>query len=222
MFSEDDMVMISALQHLAFCARQCALIHVEQQWAENRLTIQGEHLHQRVHTQETESRGDLRIARSLKLVSYRLGIVGQSDVVEFHRVDDSSDCGVSLQHLDGKWKPFPVEYKKGKPKKHREDEIQLCAQALCLEEQLNTVIPEGALFYGERRRRCPVVFNTQLRELTESFVAKLHDLLKSGRTPPPEYGPKCESCSLIDICNPTWAPKIKRRRYEAMLFEDAN
>jgi CRISPR-associated exonuclease Cas4 len=220
MYSEDEMVMISALQHLAFCARQCALIHVEQQWAENRLTILGEQLHERVHSEESESRGDVRIARTLRLVSYKLGIVGQSDVVEFYRVLDGNDGGVSLTGVDGRWRPFPVEYKKGKPKQNHEDEVQLCAQALCLEEQLSVNIPEGALFYGEKRRRQPVVFDAALRERTVSLTKRLHELVDSGRTPPPVFGPKCENCSLIDNCNPKWISSMKRKRYEEMLFQE--
>ncbi len=216
MYDEDHLVMISALQHLAFCERQCALIHVEQQWAENRLTILGEQLHERVHSEGLESRGDIRIARSLKLTSYRLGLVGQADVVEFHRRNDTN--GVVLKGVDGRWSPFPVEYKKGKPKKNGEDELQLCAQSLCIEEQFDTEIFEGALFYGESRRRLLVRLDKTLRDRTVSLSQRLHALVESETTPPPKYGPKCKSCSLYDICNPKWASTMGRSRYEKILF----
>ncbi len=219
MYGEDNLVMISALQHLAFCERQCALIHVEQQWAENRLTVLGELLHEKVHSAIPESRGDLRIARTLKLVSYRLGLVGQADAVEFHRSDKDA-TGVTLKGIEGKWIPFPIEYKKGKPKKGREDEIQLCAQALCLEEQLGISIYEGALFYGEKRRRHSVIFNESLRAETEDTAVRLHALVESGKTPPAVYGPKCDNCSLYSICNPKLASFATRRGYERMLFAE--
>lgn len=218
MYDEDHLVMISALQHLAFCARQCALIHVEQQWAENRLTILGELLHERVHSDDAESRGSTRITRSLRLVSYRYGLIGQADVVEFQRVDISAD-GIALEGRQGYWAPFPVEYKKGKPKKNQEDQVQLCAQALCLEEQLNIPIAAGAIFYGEKRRRHPVAFDDALRLRTISLIERMHRLLESGITPRPEYSQKCNRCSLVDICNPKWTTTVKRKRYESLLFE---
>jgi len=218
MYSEDQLVMISALQHLAFCERQCALIHIEQQWAENRLTVLGEHLHEKVHSGKSESRSDIKVSRSLRLVSYRLGLVGQADVVEFHLDREESRQGIRLEGLAGKWLPFPVEYKKGNPKKYREDDVQLCAQALCLEEQFNVHIPEGALFYGERRRRNFVKFDKLLRDRTEKLAEELHSLIDSGITPPAEYSPKCKNCSLLEICNPKWSSAMKRKGYERILF----
>ena len=221
MYTEEQLVMISALQHLVFCRRQCALIHIEQVWSENRLTVLGELLHEKVHSGTVERRGDVRIARSLKLVSYRLGLVGQTDVVEFHRVSPSSHAGpgVVLLGVEGLWRPYPVEYKKGRPKKGLEDAVQLCAQALCLEEQLNTRIEEGALFYGEKRRRHTVDFSQELRLHTENLAFQLHEMIDGGKTPPPESGPKCKNCSLRDDCNPKWMGTISRKRYERMLFE---
>ena len=219
MYTEDRLVMISALQHLAFCERQCALIHVEQLWAENRLTVLGELLHEKVHAERGESRGDIRIARSLKLASYRLGLVGQSDVVEFRRCKQK-DGAIRLHGREGWWKPFPIEYKKGKPKENMVDEVQLCAQTMCLEEQLDTEISEGALFYGERKRRHPVDFNVSLRERTERLAARLHAIVEKGETPVPEYGKKCKSCSLFDLCNPSWNRcNQKRQQYEKTLFD---
>lgn len=217
MYADDNLLMISALQHLAFCKRQCALIHLEQQWAENRLTVLGELLHERVHSIESETRTDVRIVRSLRLVSYKLGLTGQSDVVEFHRVQNAEE-GIQLSCHEGFWRPFPIEYKKGKPKADSIDEIQLCAQALCLEEQLSVSIPRGALFYGDKRRRLMVSFGTEIRGKTIAFAQKLHDLIKSGVTPPAKYKNKCKNCSLYELCQPKWSSIIKRGQYELLLF----
>lgn len=144
-FLEDDLLPLSGLQHLAFCERQWALIHIEQSWAENRLTAQGRVLHNRAHDGPPESRPGLRIARGLRLRSLRLGLSGQADVVEFYPAPD----GIALPGETGLWRPFPVEYKRGRPKAGRCDEVQLCAQALCLEEMFARPIPSGALFYWE-------------------------------------------------------------------------
>ncbi len=199
MFPESALLPISALQHLLFCERQCALIHLEQAWADNVLTVEGSHLHTKAHDANAgESRGDVYIARSLALHSLRLGLSGQADVVEFHR----DESGVPLHSRPGRWRAFPVEYKRGKPKRNHCDEVQLCAQALCLEEMLGTVVAEGALFYGETRRRVDVKFDSFLRGETEQAAARLHELLNSGITPPAVREPKCESCSLERICLP--------------------
>jgi len=189
-FSEAELLPLSALQHLLFCERQCALIHVEQAWSENRLTAEGRILHERVHEQDSEKRGDVRIARGLRLRSLRLGLIGQADVVEFHKQPD----GTSI--------PFPVEYKRGKPKPDRCDEVQLCAQALCLEEMLGAQIPDGALFYGQPRRRQSVTFTPELRACVEENSRRLHALIEAGKTPPAIYEKKCRSCSLFDQCRP--------------------
>ncbi len=199
MFAEADLLPVSALQHLPFCERQCALIHLEGLWAENVLTVEGKHLHEKAHAPDAaEKRGDVYIARSLVLRSLRLGLAGQADVVEFH-LDDS---GVALPFKTGKWCPFPVEYKRGKPKRNHCDEVQLCAQALCLEEMLDANIPAGALFYGQTRRRVDVCFDPLLRGETEAVAARLHALIKSGKTPHAVREPKCESCSLERLCLP--------------------
>ncbi len=198
MHDEADYIMLSALQHYLFCPRQCALIHIEQQWAENRLTAEGRVLHERADGGRTQCEGRVRIARTLPLRSARLGLSGRADVVEFHP--------------DGM--VFPVEYKRGKPKKNRCDEVQLCAQAICLEEMLQVEIDEGALFYGQKRRRHPVVFDAGLRELTEATVAGVHELFRTGTTPAADYAPKCDQCSLQAICLPkSCAGKRSVRRY---------
>ena len=199
MYTEDDLLPISALQHLAFCERQWGLIHLEGLWDENRLTAEGHILHDRAHEGETEMRGDVRTARGLRLRSLRLGLTGVADVVEFHRVEDT---GISLADITGLWSPVIVEYKRGKPKIGREDEVQICAQALCLEEMLEVVMQDGILFYGQPRRRYEVVFTEQLRKETESLAARLHELSGKEVTPPAEYSKKCKSCSLLNLCLP--------------------
>ena len=187
---ESDLLPLSALQHLLFCERQCALIHLEGAWDENRLTAQGRLLHERVHEREDESRGDLRIARGLRLRSLRLGLTGQADAVEFHR------------QADGTWRPFPVEYKRGRPKPGDYDRVQLCAQAMCLEEMTGADAPEGALFYGASRRRETVAFDAALRAMVEGAARRLHALVAAGVTPSATYEKKCEHCSLIARCRP--------------------
>ena len=198
MYPEHDYIMLSALQHYLFCPRQCALIHLEQTWDDNRLTMLGNILHERVHEAGREKRGDVITARGLALSSARLGLSGQADAVEFHR--SATGCPLPSDH--GVWQPFPVEYKRGKPKRDRCDEVQLCAQALCLEEMLHCHIPEGAFFYGEERRRHPVAFHAALRAETERCAAAAHELLKSGHTPPPVPDKRCKNCSLNDRCLP--------------------
>jgi len=188
MFSEAELLPLSGLQHLLYCERQWALIHIEQQWAENRLTAHGRSLHRTVDEAHDESRAGVRIVRSLPLRSLRLGISGKADVVEF-----PLSGGV----------PVPVEYKRGRPKPGLWDEVQLCAQAMCLEEMLNVVIEEGVLFYGTPRRRSMVTFNLGLRLRTEPAAARMHDLYERGATPPPAYeSRKCDRCSLIEVCQP--------------------
>lgn len=192
MFSEDELLPLSALQHLLFCERQCALIHIEQVWDENRLTAEGRILHERVHEADDESRGDVRITRGLRLRSLRLGLVGQADVVEFRRHGNA-------------WLPFPVEYKRGKPKTGNFDTVQLCAQALCLEEMESVAITAGALFYGTTRRRMDVIFEQSLRDQTSAAADRLHRLIDIGLTPPARYEKKCEKCSLLAQCMPKTA-----------------
>jgi CRISPR-associated exonuclease Cas4 len=211
-YSEDDLLPISALQHLAFCERQWGLIHLEGAWAENRLTTQGRQLHDRVDRDQTESRGDLRIARGLRLHSFRLGLVGRADVVEFHRLagdasgrrapPDRPANGVRQEGVRGWWRPVPVEYKRGRPKKDHCDRVQLCAQALCLEEMLDVNIDRGTLFYGKPRRRYDVTLDDALRRETEALALRLHKLTGDQRTPAAAYATKCKRCSLYDLCLP--------------------
>lgn len=191
MFSEDDLLPISALQHLVFCERQCALIHIEGLWEENVLTAQGRVLHEKVHNDdEGEVRAGVRIARGLRLRSLRLGLSGVADVVEF----DLGGAGPPV--------PFPVEYKRGRPKPDDCDLAQLCAQALCLEEMLGVAVLAGAIFYGKPRRRLEVAIDEALRARTEALAGQLHALISSGRTPLVPYQKKCDSCSLLSLCLP--------------------
>ncbi len=207
MFAETDLLPISALQHLAFCERQWALIHLEGIWAENRLTVEGNVLHERADTPGTEVRGRLRIARGLRLRSLQLGLVGIADVVEFHRIDegkvtDIAAPGLQIENVAGQWRAEPVEYKRGKPKTDYCDEVQLCAQALCLEEMLEVSLPLGSLYYGQPHQRFEIVFDDPLRNKTRELITKLHDLNHAGRTPQVQYKRKCESCSLLEHCMP--------------------
>ncbi|MDD2468061.1 MAG: CRISPR-associated protein Cas4 [Desulfobulbus sp.] len=201
LYDEDDLVMISALQHYLFCPRQCALIHIEQQWLENRLTAEGRVLHERVHTSGRESRRTLRVEFDVPIRSLRLGLAGRADIVEFHLCEG------------GLWRPLPVEYKRGRPKKDASDRVQLCAQAICLEEMLGCVVPEGALYYGEKKRRTAVVFDPALRETVARTADAAHDMLAAGVTPPPRYDARCESCSFLPLCLPKVATKKRVSNY---------
>ncbi|MBI4727251.1 CRISPR-associated protein Cas4 [candidate division TA06 bacterium] len=219
MHADDDLLPISALQHLTYCPRQCALIHVEQVWSENLFTAEGRVMHDKAHDGGTESRGDVRTATGVRLVSHKLGLTGQADMVEFHKAEEEKDnsgqkIAVKLPGAKGLWKPFPIEYKRGKSKTHQADEVQLCAQAMCLEEMLKVTIPVGALFYGATRRRQEVAFTLSLRELTETTTIKLHELMSKGITPPPNYDKgKCDRCSLLEICRPQALDKRSAEAY---------
>jgi CRISPR-associated exonuclease Cas4 len=191
MVSDADLIALSALQHYLFCPRQCALIHVEQVWAENAATAEGRVAHERVHAALTETRRGVRTVTGMPVRSSRLGVSGIADVVELHRAKD------------GAWLPYPVEHKRGRPKAHRADEVQLCAQAMALEEMFAVAIAEGALFYGQPRRRTSVAFDADLRALTQHVAASTHALIAAGRTPRMGYDKKrCDACSLIEICRP--------------------
>ena len=212
-FSEDDLLPISALADLVFCERRAALHHLEAIWEDNVFTVEGTFLHHKVDAEDRlESRGDVRIARGLRLRSLRLGLTGKADVVEFHRRPDSGaasggeigalPAGVRLPGTRGLWQPFPVEYKRGRLRREEGYEVQLCAQALCLEEMLSVAVPVGAVFYGQPRRRLEVTFSEELRRQTESAAARLHELTRAGKTPQARYEKKCDSCSLLSLCMP--------------------
>jgi len=202
-YDEDDLLPISALQHLLFCERRAALVYVERLWDENEFTARGTVEHERVHEGGTEARGDVVTARGLRLRSLRLGLTGQADVVEYHRcLPGESVRGLRLQARDGLWQPVPVEYKSGRNRIEEGYEVQLCAQALCLEEMLSVPVKHGALYYAASARRDDLAFTDELRRRTESAVARLHHVLESRDTPSASAGPKCRSCSLMDVCLP--------------------
>lgn len=207
-FSEKDLLPISALQHLLFCERQCALIHVEQIWAENRLTAEGRVLHERAHDPGKETRGRIRAVRGLHIQSLNIGLSGIADVVEFHAPEgrratelSRDDFWSAPESLSG-WRIFPIEYKRGRRKRECYDEVQLCAQALCLEEMLQIEIRDGALFYGEEQGRIDVIFDSELRERTLQASRRLRTVLFSELLPPAIFLPHCSQCSLIEQCMP--------------------
>jgi CRISPR-associated exonuclease Cas4 len=198
-YSPDELLPLSGLQHFQFCRRQWALIHVERQWHENVLTAEGRIMHNRADQPFVmEIREGVVIARSVPVASYRLGLNGVCDVVEFVPSED----GVVLQGREGKFAPVPVEYKHGKPKSNPCDEVQLCAQAMCLEEMLSITIPRGFFFYGETRRRLKVEFSQDKRQLVEKIAGEMHEYFSRGYTPKVKKSKACASCSLVDICLP--------------------
>ena len=213
-YREDEWLQLSGLQHFAFCRRQWALIHVEQLWAENLKTVEGDLLHRKAHDHgDRESRGDLYILRGVSIQSRRLGVSGQCDVLEFHR----GEAGVPLEGKDGLWQPYPVEYKRGIPKENDADRLQLCGQAMCLEEMLACSIPYGALYYGETRRREVVEFTDELRSKVEGYLTEMHDCFKRGYTPRVKPGKGCNACSLAEYC----LPKMLRRQRVADYLNQA-
>ena len=218
MAGPDDWLPLSGIQHFCFCRRQWALIHLEQQWQENLRTIEGQLFHERAHDASLrERRGDTLVLRSLAVASPTLGLSGQCDVVEFRAAPE----GVPLAGEEGRWLPFPVEYKRGRPKPHQADELQLCAQAMCLEEMLCCEIPDGALFYGETRRRVRVPFPPELREEVRTDAAQMHDLYRRGRTPQVKPAKRCSACSLRELCLPRLSRTGSVQAYLRANMEDA-
>lgn len=210
MYAEEDYLMLSGIQHFTFCRRQWAMIHIEQQWAENYRTTAGELMHRRAHDESSfEKRGDLLTVRGLRISSRELGLSGQCDVVEFRRDED----GIELFGYDGKWKPTPVEYKHGAPKENNADELQLCAQAICLEEMFQAQIPGGYLYYGENRRRTYMEFTQEIREEVRRAAGEMHELFQRGHTPNVKPTAKCKACSLENLCLPKLQKTIKVRTY---------
>ena len=209
-YASEELLALSGIQHFTFCRRQWALIHVERQWQENALTAEGRLMHQRTDNPfETDVRSGLVTARALPVSSYRLGLYGICDVVEFHPSAD----GVKLHSRSGTYLPRPVEYKRGKEKHDDCDKAQLCAQALCLEEMFPVVIPAGSLYYGETRRRVEVEFTKDLRGLVERMAAEMHDYFARGYTPRVKTSKACRSCSLADTCLPRLQHRISASQY---------
>jgi CRISPR-associated exonuclease Cas4 len=208
-----DPIPISALQHVVYCPRQAGLIHLERLWEENRFTAEGRILHEVVDKPAGRRTRGVRRVSALPVASQRLGLAGVADVVEFHAVPGGET-------------PYPIEFKRGKPKAHRADEVQLCAQALCLEEMTGCAAPEGALFYGETKRRETVAFDVELRALTEAAAAELSAMFASRVTPQANYrAARCRACSLIEPCMPRIARRAvadwRARALDALLAEGA-
>lgn len=216
-YAEEDYLMISGIQHFKFCRRQWALIHIEQQWAENEHTVIGELMHKKAHDPYlTEKRKDTIIARALPVASRELGVTGECDVVEFHRCED----GIRLHGHRGLFSVYPIEYKKGKPKATEEDQLQLAAQAMCLEKMFSTQIMEGALFYGETKRREVVEITEALRrEVRETFL-EMHQYYERKYTPKVKMSKGCNRCSLKEICMPRLEKTISVKRYISQVFQE--
>lgn len=205
MNDDSELLMISSLQHMVFCQRRWALIHIEQQWQENVLTIEGKQLHERADSGFSESRPELRVERTLRLRSLKLGLTGVADVVEFHREERE---GVIF------WQPFPVEYKRGRERPDTGDTVQLCAQAICLEEMLGIDVPKGAIFYGQPRRRTQVEFDGELRSKVAELCERARDMIETGAIPPPRFGSHCKNCSLVNECMPEISGNTESGRAE--------
>lgn len=210
-YTDAELLPLSGIQHFVFCRRQWALIHVERQWQENVLTAEGRLLHKRVDDPFfTEKRGDVVIARAVPVASHSLGLTGICDVVEFNAASE----GVRLPAREGRYRPAPVEYKRGRKKHDRCDEAQLCAQAMCLEEMLLVEIPHGSVFYTQTRRREPVDFGDELRALVRRSAIEMHRYFRRGYTPRVKKTRACSSCSLADVC----LPDLQYRRFTASRY----
>ena len=218
-YKEEDYLMLSGIQHFAFCRRQWALIHIEQQWQENERTVEGELLHERAHdTWATEKRSDVIISRGLPVQSRTMGISGSCDIVEFHRAEE----GVPLYGHRGLFRVYPIEYKRGKPKDIPIDMLQLTAQAMWLEEMLSAEITEGAIYYGEIRHREKVLFTEDLRTQVRKYFQEMHQLFDKQYTPKVKWSKSCNACSLKDICMPKLGktPSVKEYVREKIMEEE--
>jgi CRISPR-associated exonuclease Cas4 len=207
MYTEDDFIMISALQHYVYCPRQCGLIHVDDVWRENLFTTRGNILHEKVDTDTYETRGSIKTVRGLRIHSFRLGITGRCDVVEFFKTGNGEDV-------------MPVEFKSGEPKEDISDKVQLCAQALCLEEMLDIKITRGAFFYAKIRRRNVIEIDNELRSQTDNIINSVREIVAKKLVPSAEYTVKCRNCSLQDICQPKAMNQHKLNQYIKGLYTE--
>ena len=218
MMNSDDYLQMSGIQHFSFCRRQWALNYLEQQWVENHLTAAGRLDHKRCHdVAQSERRGDLLITRGMKVVSHRLRLSGDCDVVEF-RADPE---GIPLQNAEGRWQPIPVEYKHGRAKANDADRLQLCAQAMALEEMLVCDIPQGALFYEETRRREIVPLTEELRQKTQAMADEMNKYFARGYTPKVKPGPHCNACSMKELCLPVLCRRADPKAYLRAYLDEA-
>ncbi|WP_455498972.1 CRISPR-associated protein Cas4 [Coprobacter sp.] len=219
-YNDEDLLMLSGIQHISFCERQWALIHIEQQWAENQLTVEGNWMHRNVDSPQYISRDkESIILRSVTLVSRQLGLYGISDAIEMTPSLSNQNYMIHPRY-PGKWLLTPIEYKRGKPKKDPIDEVQLCAQGMCLEEMYRISIDKGFLYYGETRHREKINFTNELRNFVKEQSTRMHLLYKQGKTPSPDYKARCKSCSLLDICMPKmFAKTTKVNTYLSELYQ---
>lgn len=220
-YRECDFLQISGIQHFAFCRRRWALIHIEGLWAENLRTVNGEIFHERAHDPSlSEKRGDLITVRALRVFSSELGISEECDVVEFRRDDEN---GAKLRGRDGRWMPTPIEYKSGSSKAGDADRLQLCAQAMCLEEMLGVDIELGYMFYGETHRREKVYINAELRQAVKDAVSDMHSYMSRGYTPKVKTGKFCNACSLKELCLPALCKNKSAAEYiDSAIGEDGD
>ncbi|MGN0595094.1 MAG: CRISPR-associated protein Cas4 [Hominimerdicola sp.] len=217
-YNQDEYLMLSGIQHFVFCRRQWALIHIEQQWAENFRTVDGNIMHEKAHNSSfNEKRGDTIITRGMAISSAELGVSGECDVVEFHK----SNKGTEIFGYEGRYEVVPIEYKRGEPKENESDVMQLCAQAMCLEEMLCCEINEGFLFYGENKRRHRVLFDGGLRERTKAAITEMHRLYAKKYTPKVKRTKSCNACSLKEICLPVLMKNKSASEYIRKSIEDA-
>lgn len=209
--------MLSGLKHFIFCRRRWALVHIEQLWYENEYTLDGEYMHERVHDAEfTEARGSVLLSRAMPVRSVSMNITGECDMVELHK----DPHGVPIQGREGTWRLYPIEYKRGRPNDRGADEMQLCAQAMCLEEMFVTDIPEGAVFYGEIHRRMSVVFTEELRNSVRSALEEMHRLFERGHTPRAKMTKACKNCSLVELCQPGLSKQVSPSEYVRRMLEE--
>ena len=209
-YSDEDFLQISGLQHFKFCKRRWALIHLEQQWADNFRTVDGSLMHSNAHDKNfEESRGNKIITRAMNVFSHTLGVSGECDIVEFLQSKD----GIALSGKEGLWQPYPIEYKRGSYNSQSGDSLQLCCQAMCLEEMLCCTIEKGALYFGETRRRMEVSFDYDLRKEVKEHLIQMHDLAARGHTPKVKPRTSCNACSLKNLCLPTLMNKLTVEAY---------
>lgn len=202
--ADEDYLLLSGIQHMAFCERQWALIHIEQVWADNAHTMEGKYIHERVDNPfEDETRKDIRVVRALPIVSNKLGLRGVADIVEFQRTEnDLAGITVRLENRKGWWRLYPVEYKRGRPKPDDRDAVQLCAQAIALEEMFGVEIEKGFLYYAQTRHRVEIIFDQVIRIRVAQLCEKMHIMMSEGKTPKATKGKHCSLCSLKEICQP--------------------
>jgi CRISPR-associated exonuclease Cas4 len=214
MYSEEDLLPISALSQLVFCERRAGLILVEGLWRDNVFTAEGSLLHEHTHLESAENRGNWRTVRGLWLRSFKLGVYGRADVVELYRIQGERGAARPSSEKFGQWQPLLVEHKRGRLRREASFEVQLCAQAMCLEEMLGTEVKSGVIYYDKTRRRLELKLGDELRQKTVAAAERLHELVASGRTPPAVFRQKCRACSMLEVCLPTaMSPKRSVARY---------